>query len=161
VPTALAETRAFLDANPDVGMVYTDYLTIDEAGNVTGQGMRTKVPYSPQRLLVDFMTFHFRLMRRELYWRAGGVDESMRAAIDYDLCLRLSEITEIRHLPRPLYLYRVHANSISHAKRLEQILASKQSIERALIRRGLDSRYEIDLELIGRFRLREKKQGGA
>src|SRR5204863_6989473 len=30
VPTALAETRAVLDANPGVGMVYTDYLTMDE-----------------------------------------------------------------------------------------------------------------------------------
>jgi glycosyltransferase involved in cell wall biosynthesis len=161
VPTALAETRAYLDAHHAVGVVYSDYLTIDEAGNVTGQGTRTKIPYSRDRLLIDFMTFQFRLMRRELFLAAGGMDESRSTAEDYDLCLRLSEMTEIRHLPRPLYLYRLHRGSISHVNRLEQILASKAAIERALQRRGMDSKYEVDLELVGRFRLRENQQGGS
>jgi glycosyltransferase involved in cell wall biosynthesis len=161
VPQAVAETRACLDAHPNVGMVYTDYLTLDEDGNVLGQGQRTKTPYSRDRLLIDFMTFHFRLMRREVFWKVGGMDESHRWAEDYDLCLRLSEITEIHHLPRPLYLYRVHRSTTSHERRLDQIMASKDAIERALKRRGMAAKYELDLELVGRFRLRQKKQGGA
>ena len=48
--------------NPRVGMVYTDYLTMDESGKVLGPGSRTKIPYSKDRLLLDFMTFHFRLL---------------------------------------------------------------------------------------------------
>src|SRR2546430_2162792 len=31
-PTALEETSAVLDARPDVGLVYTDYLIMDETG---------------------------------------------------------------------------------------------------------------------------------
>jgi glycosyltransferase involved in cell wall biosynthesis len=159
VPTAIEETKKYLDAHPDAGVVYTDHLVMDEDGNITGPGTRTKVPYSRDRLLIDFMTFQFRLMRREIFTAIGGMDETMLGAEDYDLCLRLSETTQIHHLPRPLYLYRVHPASTSQARRLEQIMGSKLAIERALKRRGMDARYELDLELVGKFRLREKNQG--
>jgi glycosyltransferase involved in cell wall biosynthesis len=155
-PTALAETVQFLDSNPNVGMVYTDYLTMDESGRIGALGSRTKIPYSRDRLLIDFMTFHFRLMRRAAYDRAGGVDESIPGAEDYDLCLRLSEQTEIRKLARPLYFYRVHNKSISTEKRLWQIMQSKEAISRALARRGMDKDFDIDVELVGRFRLRRQ-----
>ena len=157
-PTALAETVQFLDAHPDVGMVYTDYLTMDESGRVGGLGSRTKIPYSKDRLLIDFMTFHFRLMSRGVFDKIGGVDESIPGAEDYDLCLRLSEQSEIRKLARPLYFYRVHDKSISTEKRLWQIMQSKEAIARALVRRGMEKQFEIDVELVGRFRLRQRKQ---
>ncbi|MEA2708449.1 MAG: hypothetical protein QOF78_1050 [Phycisphaerales bacterium] len=159
-PAALAETVAFLDAaaNADVGMVYTDYLTMDEGGLVGGLGTRTKIPYSKDRLLIDFMTFHFRLMRRDVFDRAGGIDETIGGAEDYDLCLRLSELTEIRHLARPLYFYRVHRSSISSEMRLKQIMQSKEAIRRALVRRAMEKDFEIDVELIGRFHLRRKRE---
>ena len=140
-------------------MVYTDYLTMNPAGQVVGPGSRTKIPYSKDRLLIDFMTFHFRLMRRALFDRAGGMDESLAGAEDYDLCLRLSELTEIRHLARPLYFYRVHRDAFSAQKRLDQIMTSRNAIARALKRRGMDADYEIDVELIGRFKL--KKRAGS
>jgi len=160
-PNALAETVQFLDSNPDVGMVYTDYLTMDESGRVGGLGSRTKIPYSKDRLLIDFMTFHFRLMRRHIFDRVGGVDESIPGAEDYDLCLRLSEQSEIRKLARPLYFYRVHNKSISTEKRLWQIMQSKEAIARALKRRGMEENFEIDVELVGRFRLRRKSKSTA
>ena len=58
--------------------------------------------------IVVLMTFHFRLIRRECFEQAGGIDPYFESAIDYDLCLRLSEITQIKHLKVPLYEYRVH-----------------------------------------------------
>jgi glycosyltransferase involved in cell wall biosynthesis len=155
-PTALEETAAVLEAEPDVGMVYTDYLTMNPAGQVVGPGSRTKIPYSRDRLLIDFMTFHFRLMRRRLFDAVGGVDETLDYAQDYDLCLKLSEVTEIRHLARPLYFYRVHRASMSLGNRLKQIEASGEAIRRALKRRGLDRQYELDVELVGRFRLNRR-----
>lgn len=158
LPTALAETAALLDADPNLGMVYTDYLTMDEGGRVMGQGTRTKIPYSCDRLLIDFMTFHFRLMRRSAFDAVGGVDETLEEAQDYDLCLKLSETTPIAHLAKPLYLYRVHANSISGVSRLRQIMCSKEAIARALVRRGMDREYDIDVEIVGRFRLVRRKE---
>jgi glycosyltransferase involved in cell wall biosynthesis len=157
MPTALAETVAVLDSMPEVGMVYTDYVTMDETGQLQGIGKRCSIPYSRDRLLIDFMTFHFRLMRRELFDAVGGADPAMDGAEDYDLSLKLSEITNIHHLARPLYLYRVHSSSVSAQRRLQQIMTSKEAVTRALQRRNMDREYEIDVELIGRFKLKKKK----
>jgi GT2 family glycosyltransferase len=155
-PTALEETAAVLDARADVGVVYTDYLVMDALGKIKGPGTRTKVPYSRERLLIDFMTFHFRLMRREIFDQVGMLDPRAEGSEDYDLCLRLSEAATIHHLPRPLYYYRVHDNAISHSQRLKQIMTSKEAIERAIVRRGLDKELELEVEIVGKFRLKKK-----
>ncbi len=102
------------------------------------------------------MTFHFRLIRRDTFAAAGGIDSSIQVAIDYDLCLRLSEVTSFAHVAKELYYYRTHSGTISHGQRVEQILASKEAIARALVRRGLGERYQIDVEIVGQFFLRRK-----
>ncbi|MEH1957880.1 CHAT domain-containing protein [Nostoc sp.] len=158
-PTALAQTATVLNRYPETGFVYTDYLNIDQEGKVLGYGHRCDIPYSPEGLLVNFMTFHFRLMRRSVYDRIGGVNTFFAgSAYDYDLCLRLSEITQVRQVKQPLYLYRNHSQSISVTRKKEQILWSRQAIAQALWRRGLADKLQIDVELpTGRFILRRKK----
>lgn len=158
-PTALAETATVLNCHPETGFVYTDYLNIDEEGKVIGYGHRCDIPYSPEGLLVNFMTFHFRLMRRSVYDRVGGINASFSGiAYDYDLCLRLSEVAQVRRVQDPLYLYRIHSQSLSVTKRTEQILWSGKAIAQALSRRGLAEKLQIDVELpAGRFILRQKK----
>jgi glycosyltransferase involved in cell wall biosynthesis len=153
---ALKETAAILDARPGIGVVYTDYQVIDEKATVKGVGGRCKIPYSKDRLLTDFMTFHFRLMRRPLFDQVGQLDPSMATAEDYDLCLRLSEVAEFHHLARPLYYYRVHQQAMSQVRRLEQIDASARAIRNALARRGLDKTHELDVEYRAQFHLRRK-----
>ncbi|MEH1948267.1 MAG: CHAT domain-containing protein [Nostoc sp.] len=158
-PTALAQTATVLNSHPETGFVYTDYLNIDPNGKVIGYGHRCDIPYSQSGLLVDFMTFHFRLMRRSVYNRVGGVNESFSCcAYDYDLCLRLSEVAQVLRVKEPLYFYRNHSQSISVIRQKEQILWSKQAIAQALWRRGLADKLQIDVELpTGRFILRRKK----
>ncbi|PSF29078.1 filamentous hemagglutinin [Aphanothece hegewaldii CCALA 016] len=153
-PTTLAETAHLLDQQPEIGMVYTDYLVIDEKGTVLGLGKRCKIPYSSMGLLVDFMTFHFRLIRREVYELVGGVNPEFRAAQDYDLCLRLSEVTKIAHLKKPLYYYRTHQNNISHLLQLEQIQFTEMAIKMALQRRGLSEQLVLEVEVQAQYRLR-------
>ena len=120
-PEALTQTVAVLEQWPLYGAVYTDYYDTDPSGRVHSLGSRCSIPYSRDRLLVDFMTFHFRLIRRSIYVRAGGLDPILPSAEDYDLCLKLAELTEFYHLAKPLYYYRHHAGSASNARRLEQI----------------------------------------
>ena len=141
-PTALAETVAILDAQPQIGMIYTDYRVMDEAGQVGGLGSRCEKPYSPQRLLVDFMIFHFRLLRRPVYEQVGGIDPTFERAEDYDLCLKLSEVTQIAHLRRPLYFYRRHQQNVTNND-LEMLRWTYRASQQALQRRGMDERYEI------------------
>jgi glycosyltransferase involved in cell wall biosynthesis len=157
-PTALAKTSAVLDARPEIGLVYTDYQVIDKDNQLLGYGRRCRIPYSKERLLIDFMIFHFRLLRRQIYEQIGGIKEEFELAQDYDLCLRLSEVTEVEHLAKPLYYYRHHLESVSHTQRVEQILASRDAINQALERRGLKEHYELDVQIVGRYSLRRKMQ---
>ena len=156
-PTALEETAAVLDAQPEIGIVYTDCLTIDEKTQVKGLGHRSQIPYSPDRLLVDFMTFHFRLFRHQLYDRIGGINSEFNRAEDYDFCLRLSEITQFYHLNKPLYYYRQHsAHTVE--QQLDQIIESQSAISQALHRRGLSERFELEVDIVSRFFLYKRKQ---
>ncbi|MEA5602555.1 CHAT domain-containing protein [Nostoc sp. UHCC 0252] len=156
--TALAKTAKVLSSYPETGFVYTDYLNIDQHSKVIGYGHRCSIPYSREGILVNFMTFHFRLIRRSVYDQVGGISKSFLCAHDYDLCLRLSEVAQVRRVLEPLYLYRNHSQSISVTRRKEQILCSKRAIAQALWRRGLADKLQIDVELpAGRFILRRKK----
>ncbi|HZG41163.1 MAG TPA: glycosyltransferase, partial [Nodosilinea sp.] len=152
-PTALADTAAVLDAQPKVEWLYTDHLLIDPEGQPLGYDPRRHIPYSPLGLLVDFMTFHFRLMRRSLFDRVGGFVGSPDYAEDYDLCLRLAEISAPYHLQKTLYFYRHHGGNISQRYADRQLNDAQQAVERAIQRRGLADQLTLTVE-DRRFRLR-------
>ncbi len=162
-PTALEETVAVLEANPSLGFVYTDYIDINSQGKVIGYGKRCHIPYSKERLLLDFMTFHFRLMRRVVYEQVGGIDESIAHVPDYDICLKFSEIAPVQHLTKPLYYYRQHQASICSQQRIELDQNSVKAIAKALKRRRLAERFQVNLEILSqspyqsRVRLTAKK----
>jgi glycosyltransferase involved in cell wall biosynthesis len=150
---ALAATVAILDSNPQFGMVYTDHSIVDERGQNLGLGARCQIPYSKERLLIDFMTFHFRLMRREIYDRVGGIDLDFPQAQDYDICLKISEIAEIHHHPQPLYYYRIHPDTISGIQKAQQTERAATAVRNALVRRGLSNRYRLDVIEGDRFKI--------
>jgi glycosyltransferase involved in cell wall biosynthesis len=155
-PSAIAETAGYLDVHPHVGMVYTECLLIDESDRVLGKDRRCRIPYSPQRLLIDFMTFHFRLFRREIYDKVGGFDVTLKAAIDYDLCLRFSEVTTIAQIKKPLYFYRRHRDSISGSQSLLQAYCAECAVKEALVRRGKADQLELKVQAQPKFFLRRK-----
>lgn len=156
-PDALTATVAALESQPTAGFVYTDYLEVDGAGNPLGYGQRCTVPYSPDRLLVDFMTFHLRLIRRSAFEQVGGIDPDSTSVEDYDLCLRLSEIAPVAHVPQPLYYYRLHAASLSAQQPEQQFAACRRAIAAALVRRGLAQHYTLAANFLERrFQLRRK-----
>jgi glycosyltransferase involved in cell wall biosynthesis len=158
--TVLEETSAVLAAHPEVGLVYTDYIVIDEDGKAKGYGRRCRIPYSKERLLLDLMTFHFRLMRRSVFDQVDGINPSFEMAMDYDLCLRFSEVTEVRHIRKPLYRYRNHQESLSSSRRVEQMHYAKRAISEALERRGLADQFEVDLQIRGKFSLKRRRPNG-
>jgi glycosyltransferase involved in cell wall biosynthesis len=158
--TAITETVSYLNQNPEVGMVYTDYLIVAEDDSVKGYGHHCQIPYSRERILLEFMTFHFRLLRLDAYKNISGFNPEFTYAQDYDLCLRLSETTEIAQIKNPLYYYRHHQNSISGEKRIEQMLFSKKAIENALQRRGMSEEYELEFQIFSQFHL-VKKSGSS
>jgi hypothetical protein len=153
-PAALEKAHWALTSSQS-DLVYTDHIIVSGDGEQRGLGRRTRVPYSSHRLLLDFMTFHFRLFTRDIFERAGGISPDREIAIDYDLCLRISEIGRIQHLAEPLYFYRQHPEQMSSRRRAEQIAASAAAIRSAIARRFLDYDLFVD-EAQGRFHLRPR-----
>jgi glycosyltransferase involved in cell wall biosynthesis len=152
-PDALAMTVAILDEKTEIGMVYTDHRLIDCEGRDLGLGARCQIPYSKERLLIDFMTFHFRLIRRPIYDAVGGIDVELNHVQDYDLCLKISEVTEIYHYPSPLYEYRVHPTMISSTQKAQVTAGAARAVRNALVRRGLNDRYRLDVIEGDRFKI--------
>ncbi|WP_266172049.1 glycosyltransferase family 2 protein [Dyella subtropica] len=141
---ALEYTSYVLDNHPSYGLVYTDHYEMDGTSRVIKVGERSKIPYSRDNLLKDFMSFHFKLFRRELYGRIEP-NLSIEVAQDYDFCLRLSEVTDFIHLPLPLYYYRKHAASISMSRYQKQAETSLDIIRDAIARRNLSHALSVEL----------------
>jgi glycosyltransferase involved in cell wall biosynthesis len=142
-PPALEITVQVLEGDPGLGMVYTNYIEINEEGERTRVGRRCQVPYSRERLLTSFMTFHFRLIRKSIYDKVGGIESGVNTFEDYDLCLKISEVSRIRRVNDFLYLYRQHSESISAKSSLERIALNVEVITEALSRRGLLETHRI------------------
>ena len=144
-PDALAKTVEILDRQNEIGMVYTNYDEIDECGRYIRAGRRCSIPYSKERMLIDFMTFHFRLIRRSVYEAVGGIDLDLLHCEDYNLCLKISEIAEIYHLAEFLYSYRLHAGMVSYTERDVQKDSAVAAVRKALVRRGMSDRYYLEV----------------
>ena len=112
-PNALSLCLRSFKHNPYLSFLYTQCINIDECGTPLGLDQHALEPYSKDRLLISFISFHLRLISRYKYDLVGGYDETFKYAGDYDLCLRLSEVGDVMHISRPLYFYRVHTNSAS------------------------------------------------
>lgn len=146
-PQAFAALLAAFDVQPGAGMAYSRHLLIDAGGNVIAPGPLCELPYSPQALLLDFITGPLQLIRREAYLLAGGLDASYVDAADYDLCLRLSETCNIVHVPLALYRKRMHPRSPALLRWVEQIEDRYRAFVAAVHRRGLDAQYDYALEI--------------
>lgn len=152
-PTALAETVAVLETDKNCGMVYTQHMNIDTEGKELGLGYRCLIPYHHNKLLTDFICHHFRLVRRSCYNLIGGIRPDCWYSEDYDLALKISEVTKIVQLHRPLYYYRLHADSLSGTLSEPLISAAATQVREALVRRGYDKIFKLIVDKKSGFRL--------
>lgn len=141
---ALSYTNLVLDYYPNYGLVYTDHFEMDSQAKILGIGERSRLPYSKQNLLLNFISFQFRLFRRSCYEQVEPLQTHYRVASDYELCLKLSEITDFKHLPLPLYYYRIYADSLSRREYQLQSETCLELIRDALKRRGMHN-YHVEL----------------
>lgn len=144
--SAIERMVVVLDDDAGCGMVYSNYIDVDENGQQLRVGWRCSYTYSAEKLLAVFMTFHFRLMRRSIYEQAGGIDLSFDRMEDYDLCLRISEITRIGHISDFLYFYRNHPDMTHQKDPLQIVLLANAAIEAALKRRGMDKTHRLKVK---------------
>ncbi len=129
-----------VDLHPDADIVYSDEDKLD----VSGERVEPfcKPDWSPDLLLSCNYITHLLAVRRSLLDRIGGLRPELDGAQDYDLLLRLTELTDrVVHVPKPLYSWRKSAGSTAAdiGAKPHAHAASRRALDEALIRRGLEA----------------------
>lgn len=115
--------------------------------------------YSAKRLLRgNFIPHPSTFVRRELMQRCGGFNPKFKYAMDYDLWLRLSQLSEPIQLDVALAAFREHAGSLSTSNRLA---AMEEDFRVRLVHAG--QRPVARLEHYARYFVRRRRtvQAGA
>jgi glycosyltransferase involved in cell wall biosynthesis len=103
LPEKIIKSKEILDTYPDIGLVYSEY---DPLRRPKG-GFNTKT-YDRKELEKECYISNNSMFRLKAWEIAGGYDESLRGAEDWDLWLRITEFYGAYRIPESLYLYRVH-----------------------------------------------------
>lgn len=116
---------------------YSDHDKIDIEGR--RYEPEFKPDWSPETLLAHCYIGHLTVISRTLFLELGGLRKEYDSAQDYDLFLRLSEVTShIEHIPKILYHWRnVPGSTAESAQNKPQSLdLGKAAVQEALARRG-------------------------
>ncbi|MBI4341881.1 MAG: glycosyltransferase [Candidatus Omnitrophica bacterium] len=108
LPDKLEQQVAFLEAHPEIGLVYSPVQLVDREKRVLGM-----YPQQPARTfleLIDGCTIatHGVLVRTACFHQVGTFRKDRSPAEDYDMWLRISQSYAIAFLPECVGLYRKH-----------------------------------------------------
>jgi FkbM family methyltransferase len=110
LPGAISAAVEVLRAS-GCALVHGGWRQIDENGDVIRDVAPIPFDYRLQLEVRNGVSQPGSLFTREAFDAVGGIDESYRYAMDYDLWLKLGARYEVRHVDRILAAYRLHAES--------------------------------------------------
>jgi glycosyltransferase involved in cell wall biosynthesis len=118
-PGAIQAACDYLDAHPEIDVVYGDAEHIDANGVVLGR--YPTEPFEARRIEdVCFVCQPAVFFRRRVVERFGGLDDRLHIALDYEYWLRLAlGGATFAYLPRVLAGWRLYPGIKSYARRLE------------------------------------------
>lgn len=125
---AIEIMERYLEKNPGVDFVYSDYWKVDENGNIISRFYALP----PEYLTHGNCVGHSFLYRRKVYEIVGDYDPEFFMAEDYEYWLRVNRCCRMVPLSRPLYYYRIHPNSLT--ERTGGIEAQQRAAERARLK---------------------------
>jgi GT2 family glycosyltransferase len=153
-PDALGEVAAAIDADPAADVVYSDQ------DKLTPRGARVapflKPDWSPVYVLGAMYVGHLLVVRRSLVDEVGGFDPAFDGIQDFELLLRVSELTDrIRHVARILYHWRAIPGSIAAGADEKSGVPELQAraVSEHLRRRGVTARAVPNPRIAHRARL--------
>ncbi len=110
-PGALAAAAAYLQANPSVGLVYGEANFIDQAGRIIGRFPAAQTDYARLRRGYVHIPQQAAFFRAEHLRQVLPLDPSFYFAMDYDLWVRLAQISRPQYLPGQMWAnFRLHAS---------------------------------------------------
>lgn len=111
LPGTLHTVAKYFEDHPDVDVVYGHRIVIDEHGDELGRWI---LPQHNTEVLkwADYIPQETLFWRRRIWEKVGGIDESFRFAMDWDLLLRFEDAgAKFHRLGRFLGAFRVHRSS--------------------------------------------------
>ena len=113
-PDALYWIVKELNNDLNLDFIYSDECKIDDSDGGKLFEFVFKPEFSPETLMGFMYTGHFTVYRKELVKNIGGFRSQYDMAQDYDMALRVSQITDkIKHIERILYFWRAIDGSIA------------------------------------------------
>ena len=137
-PDRLQRQVGYLRRTPTVGMVGSWAREINGQGRPLGQRTPETEPEALKRELARGNPFvHSSIMARTQLMRdLGGYRAAFQAAEDYDLWLRMSEVSDLANLPQMLVSYRVHSDSVTGRDAMRQAFSVRLAKSAATARRN-------------------------
>ena len=122
LPERLEVEASFLNHNRDIGIVSCSNYFVDEYGKtILTRSALIGYVLIQKKLLEDMCVNHCSAMiRRKVFKEVGGYRRAFKCSLDYDLFLRIAEVSKIENIKEPLHKYRIRIDSISVAKKVEQ-----------------------------------------
>jgi glycosyltransferase involved in cell wall biosynthesis len=135
LPERLARQRAFLAAHPEVGLLGTAAREEDPGGGRPRIVQPPTADAALRRALIRANPFvHSSVMvRRELLERAGGYDERLAVAQDYDLWMRLARLTGLANLSDVLVVRRLGGGRVSVEREEDRLRTEARVRWRAVV----------------------------
>jgi glycosyltransferase involved in cell wall biosynthesis len=135
LPTRFGKQVRFLDENPAVGILGTQLACMGECR--TGKSLNLPCSNATIRqslLKGKHALCHPTLMMRTQLLREIGGYWKLRLIDDWDMMLRMTEITQAHNLNEVLHHYRVHRGSLNGSRMKEMRFAYDYSIDAAIRR---------------------------
>ena len=108
LPHAVAEAVDFLQAHPEIGMVYGDADYVDDEGARVGRFPAAQTDYRRLRQGYVHIPQQTAFFRARLWRMLGPLDPTFYFAMDYDLWVRIASVTALRYQPRRWAEFRLH-----------------------------------------------------
>ena len=120
-----------------IGLVYTGYERIDAHGRTIAV-LASPLPAHPDPFTMVFWRNSINgssvMVRREVFDTCGPFDESLRADVDADMWLRVTQAYLVRRIDGVYIKYRIHANTLSANQPL--MVSSMTEVRRRFLRSG-------------------------
>lgn len=137
-PNKLEVLIPFLEANPDIGLVYSNGYGVSATGEILYEFLPRdhQETNDPNRVLLDCYTLlpNNSVIRKDVIDKVGVFEETFRAAQDHDMLIRLAENTKFAFVPDFLFYYRRHSDSISSKNALSRWRNGFEILKRAKAR---------------------------
>nr|WP_299241746.1 glycosyltransferase [uncultured Halomonas sp.] len=143
---ALYHVAKVIVENESVRMIYSDEDKINEEGKRHGPYFKTD--WNQDLFYSHNMFSHFGVYYKPLVDEIGGFRVGMEGSQDYDLALRCMELidpSQIYHIPRVLYHWRIHAGSTAGGADAKPyaMLAGEKALNEHFVRRGVKANVKL------------------